>query len=47
MALVSPPGAIGFMFGIQMQHDACDVAPVSTYRIRVEQAQIRDGCSSS
>jgi len=30
------------MFGIQMQHDACDVAPVSTYRIRVEQAQIRD-----
>src|SRR6266478_161230 len=42
MALVSPPGAIGFMVGIKMQHDACDVAPVGTLRIRVEQAQICD-----
>src|SRR5713101_6591441 len=30
------------MFRIKMQHDACDFAPVSTFRIRVEQAQIRD-----
>jgi hypothetical protein len=25
-----------------MQRDACDVAPVSTLHVRVEQAQIRD-----
>jgi hypothetical protein len=30
------------MFGIKMQHYSCDVAPVGTFRIRVEQAQIRD-----
>ena len=42
MALVSPPGAIGVMFQIKMQHDACDLAPVSVLRVRVEQAQIRD-----
>ncbi len=30
------------MFGIKMQHYSCDFAPVSTNRIRVEQAQIRD-----
>jgi hypothetical protein len=36
MALERPPGAIEFMFRIKVQHDACDFAPVSTYRIRVE-----------
>src|ERR1700730_12967127 len=42
MTLEHPPGAIRFMFRVKMQHDACDVAPVSAFRIRVEQAQIRD-----
>jgi len=42
MAIERPPSAIGFMFGIKMQHYSCDVAPVSTFRICVEQAQIRD-----
>jgi hypothetical protein len=42
MAVERLPGAIGVMFGIQMQHDACDVAPVGILRIRVEQAQICD-----
>jgi hypothetical protein len=30
------------MLRIKMQHYSCDFAPVSTFRIRVEQAQIRD-----
>jgi hypothetical protein len=42
MALERPAGAIRLMFGIKMQHYSCDVAPVGTFRIRVEQAQIRD-----
>src|ERR1700730_1890502 len=43
MAIERPPGAIGFMFRIKMQqHHSCDVTPVSTFRVRVEQAQIRD-----
>src|SRR5450755_2334558 len=42
MALERPSGAIRFIFRIKMQHYSCDVAPVSTNRIRVEQAQIRD-----
>jgi hypothetical protein len=42
MALERPPGAIGFMFRIKMQHHSCDFTPVSTFHIRVEQAQIRD-----
>jgi hypothetical protein len=42
MAVERPPSAIGFMFRIKMQHYSRDVAPVSTFRIRVEQAQIRD-----
>jgi hypothetical protein len=42
MALEGPPGAIGLMFRIKMQHYSCDVAPVSACRIRVEQAQICD-----
>jgi hypothetical protein len=42
MALKRPTGAIGFMFRIKMQHYSCDFARVSTFRIRVEQAQIRD-----
>jgi hypothetical protein len=40
MAIERPPRGIGVMFGIKMQHDACDVAPVGILRIRVEQAQI-------
>jgi hypothetical protein len=42
MAVERPPGAIRVMFRIKMQHYSCDFAPVSTLRIRVEQAQIRD-----
>jgi hypothetical protein len=42
MAVERSPGAIGFMFRIKMQHYSCDVAAVSAFRIRVEQAQIRD-----
>jgi hypothetical protein len=42
MALERLAGAIRFMLGIKMQHHSCDFAPVSTLRIRVEQAQIRD-----
>ena len=42
MALERPPGAIRFMLRINMEHYSCDIAPVSTFRIRVEQAQIRD-----
>jgi hypothetical protein len=42
MAVERPSSAIRFMFRIKMQHYSCDVAPVSTLRIRVEQAQIRD-----
>ena len=42
MAVARPPGTSGFMFRIKMQHYPCDYAPVSTFRIRVEQAQIRD-----
>jgi hypothetical protein len=42
MTLERPPGAIGFIFRIKMQHDPRDFAPVSTLRVRVEQAQIRD-----
>jgi hypothetical protein len=30
------------MFRIKMQHHSCDFAPVRTFRICVEQAQIRD-----
>jgi len=42
MALKLPAGAIRFLFRIKMQHHACNFAPVSTLRIRVEQSQIRD-----
>ena len=42
MTLERPPGPIGFMFRIKMPHYSRDFAPVSTFRIRVEQAQIRD-----
>jgi hypothetical protein len=37
----APAGAIRFLFRIKMQHHSCDFAPISTFRIRVEQAQIR------
>ena len=42
MALERPPGTIGVVFRVKMQHYPGDFAPVSTLRIRVEQAQIRD-----
>src|SRR5882724_10199410 len=42
MALKRPAGAIRFLFRINMQHHSCDFAPISTFRICVEQAQIRD-----
>src|SRR5216683_6378108 len=42
MALERPPGAIEFMFRIKVQHYPCDFAPVSTFHISVEQAQICD-----
>jgi hypothetical protein len=37
-----PLSAIGFMFRINMEHYSCDIAPVSTIDLCVEQAQIRD-----
>ena len=42
MAVERPPGAIRFVFRIKMLHDPCDLAPVGTLRIRVEQTRIRD-----
>ena len=42
MALERPPGAIRFTLRINVQHYSCDFAPVNTFRIRVEQAQIGD-----
>jgi hypothetical protein len=42
VAVERPSSAIWFMLRIKMQHYSCDLAPVSTFRIRVEQAQIRD-----
>ena len=42
MAVECPPGAIGFMFRIKMQHNSCDFTPFGTLHVRVEQAQIRD-----
>jgi hypothetical protein len=35
-------GAGRFAFGVDMQHDPRHFAPVSTFRIRVEQTQIGD-----
>ena len=42
MVLERPPDPIRVMFWIKMQHHSCDFAPVRTFRMRVEQAQIRD-----
>src|SRR5882724_6389674 len=42
MAVERSPGAIGLILRIDVQHYSRDVAPVSTNRIRVEQAQIRN-----
>src|SRR6266566_2299609 len=42
MAVERSPSTIGFIFRINVQHYSCDFAPVSTLRVRVEQAQIRD-----
>ena len=42
MALERPPGTIGVVFRVEMQHYSCDVAPVGALRIRVEQVEKRD-----
>src|SRR5829696_5302544 len=42
MAVERLPDPIKFMFWIKTQHHSCDVAPVRAFRIRLEQAQIRD-----
>ena len=42
MALERLPRAICFTFGINVQHDAGDFAPISAYGVRVQQAQISD-----
>ncbi len=42
MAVERPPSAIWFVLRMKTQHYSCDFAPVSSFRIRVEQAQIRD-----
>ena len=47
MAVERPPSAIWFMLRIKMQHYSRDLTPVSTFRIRVEKAQISDEVSSS
>jgi hypothetical protein len=46
MAVERPPSATRFLFRVKMEHYPCDFPPVSSFRIRVEQAQIRDArCS--
>lgn len=40
MAVERLPDPITFMFRIEMQHHSCDLAPVRTFRMRIEQAQI-------
>jgi hypothetical protein len=42
MALKRPAGAIRFLSGSRCSTHSCDFAPISTFRIRVELAQIRD-----
>jgi len=42
MAVECRPRAIWFVLRIEMEHNPGDMTPVSTFRIRVEQAQIRD-----
>jgi len=42
MALKCIPSARRLATRINMQHDARDLLPVSTFRVRVEQPQIRD-----
>jgi|SRR5882724_2155448 len=42
MAFERPAGAIRFVIRIKIQHQTCDFTPVSTFRFRVQQAQIRD-----
>jgi hypothetical protein len=42
MALEHPSSAIRFIFWIKLKHYSCEFAPVSSFRIRVEQAKIRD-----
>jgi hypothetical protein len=39
MAVERPSGAIRFVFRIKTQRHSRDFTPVSTFRIRVEQAQ--------
>ena len=42
MAVERRSSAIRVISGIKIEHYPCDFAPVSSFRIRVEQAQIRD-----
>jgi hypothetical protein len=42
MAVERPAGAIRFMFRINVQHYSCNFTPVSTFRVRIEQAKIRN-----
>jgi hypothetical protein len=42
MAVECRPRAIWFVLRVEMEHNPGDMTPVSTFRIRVEQAQIRD-----
>ena len=43
MALEGLPRSIRVAVGIDVQHDPCDLAPVGTFRIRVEHAHVSDG----
>jgi hypothetical protein len=42
MALECPPGAMGITVRVMVQHHACDFAPVRTFRVGIEQTEIRD-----
>ncbi|KRR11426.1 hypothetical protein CQ12_40325 [Bradyrhizobium jicamae] len=42
MAVERLPGLITIMFRIEMQHHPCDFAPVRTFRMCIQQAQIRN-----
>jgi hypothetical protein len=42
MAVERPSSAIRVISRIKLEHYPCDFAPVGSFRIRVEQAEIRD-----
>ena len=45
MALPSPPSAIMFPRGVEMQDDLCNFLPIGAVSFRVEQTDIGDGMS--